>query len=62
MDYYVKLDATTKADLKQLKTTLMRKAALAQDPPTAGMLFISCYQHSGEKAEDFADQLKKLFK
>ena len=62
VDYYVELDATTKADLKQLKTALMRKAGLAQDPLTAGKLFISHCQRPGEKAEDFAEQLKKLFK
>ena len=56
------LNSTIKADLKRLKTALMRKAGLAQDPLTAGKLFISRCQRSGEKAEDFADQLKKLFK
>ena len=42
--YYVEIDATTKADLKQLKTALMRKAGLTQDPLTAGKLFISRFQ------------------
>ena len=36
MDHYVDLDATTKADLKLLKTALMEKAGLAQNPLTAG--------------------------
>ena len=41
VDYYVDLDAATKADLKLLKTALMKKAGLAQDPLMAGKLFIS---------------------
>ena len=59
VDYYVDLDATTKA---YLKLALMKKAGLTQDPLTAGKLFICCCQGSGEKAADFADHLKKLFK
>ena len=62
VDYYVDLDTTTKADLKLLKTALMKNAGLVQDPLTAGKLFISCCQRSGEKVADFADHLKKLFK
>ena len=42
VDYYVDLDATTKADLKLLKTTLMKKAGLPYDLLTEGKLFISC--------------------
>ena len=61
VDHYVDLDATTKADLKLLKAALMEKAGLAQDPLTAGKLFISRSQHPGEKAADFAIHLK-LFK
>ena len=59
VDYYVNLDATTKADLNLLKVALM-----TQDPLTAGKLFISRCQRSGEneKAVDFAYHLKKLFK
>ena len=62
VDYYVDLDATTKADLNLLKAALMKKAGLTQDPLTAGKLFISRCQRSGEKAVDFANHLKKLFK
>ena len=40
----------------------MKKAALTQDPLTAGKLFISCCQRSGEKATYFVNHLKKLFK
>ena len=61
VDHYVELDTTTRADLKQLKTALMTKAGLTQDPLTAGKMFISRCQHPGEKAEGFVDQLRKLF-
>ena len=61
VDYYVNLDATTKANLKLLKTALMKKAGLAQDPLTARKLFLSCCQCSGEKGADLADDLKTLF-
>ena len=40
----------------------MKKAGLTQDPLTAGKLFITRCQRSGEKAVDFGDHLKKLFK
>ena len=62
LDHYVHLDATTKADLKLLKTAHTKNAGLVQDPLRAGKLFISCCQRSGEKVADFADHLKKLFK
>ena len=62
VDYFVELDTTTKADLKQLKTALMTRAGLARDPLTAGKIFISRCQLPGEKAEDFANDLKKIFK
>ena len=54
IDYYVDLDATTKADLKLLKTALMKKAGLAQDALTPGKLFTPCFQCSGKKAADFS--------
>jgi hypothetical protein len=62
VDHYVDLDTATKADLKLLKAALMKEAGLAQDPLTAGKLFISRSQRPGEKATDFAIHLKKLFK
>ena len=62
VDHYVDLDAATKADLQQLKTALLGKTGLAQDPLTAGKSFIACCQRSGEKVADFASDLKKLFK
>ena len=51
-----------KADLQQLKTALMGKMGLAQDPLTAGKSFIVHCQRSDEKVADFASDLKKLFK
>ena len=40
VEHYVDLDATTRADLNQLKTALMAKAGLAQDPLTARKVFM----------------------
>ena len=62
MDHRIKLDTTTMADLKQLNTALMTKAGLIKDPLMAGMMFSSCCQHPGEKAEDFANELRKHFR
>ena len=49
VDHYIELDATTRADLKQLKAALMTKAGLTQDPLTAGKLFISRCQQPAKK-------------
>ena len=62
VNYYVDLDAATKADLNLLRMALMKKVGLIQDPLTAGKLAISCCKWSGRKAADFADHLRKLFK
>ena len=40
----------------------MMRAGLARDPLTAGKIFISRCQLPGEKAEDFENDLKKIFK
>ena len=61
VDHYVELDMTTRTDLKQLKTALMTKAGLTQDSLMAGKMFILRCQCPGRQAEDFADELKKLF-
>ena len=62
VDYYVELDEAIKASMKLLKTALMTRAGLIKDPLTAGKIFISRCQHANEKAEDFANDLRKLFK
>ena len=62
VDYYVDLDTATRNDLKKLKTTLMEKAGLAQDPLTAGKLFMTRSHRPAEKVTDFVSDLKKLFK
>ena len=41
VDYYVELDEAIKASMKLLKTALMRRARLIEDPLTAGKIFIS---------------------
>ena len=62
VDLYVDFDDDTKKDLKKLKKTLMEKAGLAQDPLTAGKLFMTRSQRQAEKVTDFVSDLKKLFK
>ena len=62
MDYYVELDEAIKTSMKLLKTALMTRAGLMKDPLTAGKIFIFCCQHANEKAEDFKNDLRKLFK
>ena len=62
VDYYVELDTTTKADLKLLKTALTMRARLTRGPLTARRMFISRCQLPGKKAEDFVNDLKKIFK
>ena len=45
-----------------MKTALMEKTGLMQDPLTAGKLFMAHCQHTDEKVADCAVSLKKLFK
>ena len=40
VDHYIDLDDATKADLQLVKTALMEKTGLMQDPLTAGKLFM----------------------
>ena len=62
VDHYIDLDDATKADLQLVKTALMEKTGLMEDPLTAGKLFMARCQHTDEKVADFAVSLKKLFK
>ena len=61
VDIYMGLDDTTRDDLKLLKKALMKDAGLVRDPLSAGQLFMTRHQLSGEKVNDFASELKKLF-
>ena len=60
VDYHVKLSASTEANLRQLKTAQVTNVGLTKNPLTAEEMLISCCQCSHEKAEEFADNLKKL--
>ena len=62
VDHYVDLDTAIRKDLKKLKTALMEKTGLAQDPLTAGKLFMTRSHRPAEKVADFMSDLKKLFK
>ena len=62
VDHYIDLDDVTKADLHLVKTALMEKTGLMQDPLTAGKLFMARCQRTDEKVADLTVSLKKLFK
>ena len=53
------MDLHTKKDLKKLKKTLMEKAGLAQEPLTAGKLFMTCSQRPVDKIADIVSDLFK---
>ena len=61
VDIYMGLGDDTRGDLKLLKKALMKHAGLVRDPLSAGQLFMTRHQLPGEKVNDFASELKKLF-
>ena len=61
LDYYVELDTDQKWSLCELKTAIMTKAGIGQDPLTAGCTFGTRHQGPQERAADFATALQKLF-
>ena len=61
LDYYVELDTDQKGSLRALKTALMTKASIGQDPLTAGRAFGTRRQGPQERAADFATALRKMF-
>ena len=61
LDYYVELDTDQKGSLRALKTALMMKAGIGQDPLTAGRAFGTRRRGPQERAADFATALLKLF-
>jgi hypothetical protein len=62
VDFYMDMDDEIKADLKYLKEALMTRAGLQPDSLTASKEFMSCPQRPGERIEDFASHLKRLYK
>ena len=61
VDIYMGLGDDMRGDLKLLKKALMKHAGLVRDPLSAGQLFMTRHQLPGEKVNDFASELKKLF-
>ena len=61
VDIYMGLNDETRGDLTLLKKALVKQAGLMRDPLSAGQLFMTHHQLPGEKVNDFASELKKLF-
>ena len=61
VDIYMGLNDETRGDLTLLKKALVKQAGLMRDPLSAGQLFMTRHQLPGEKVNDFASELKKLF-
>ena len=55
------LNDETRGDLTLLKKALVKQAGLMRDPLSAGQLFMMHHQLPGEKVNNFASKLKKLF-
>ena len=62
IDYYTEFDDATKADLAALKRALQTKAGLIKDPLVASRSFNQQGQPSNEKVDEYASELKCLFK
>lgn len=62
IDFYTEFDEATKGDLSSLKLALQEKAGLKIDPLIASRNFNQRDQLPGEKIDDYASELKRLFK
>ena len=62
IDFYTEFDEATKGDLSSLKLALQEKAGLKIDPLIASRNFNQRDQLPGEKVDDYASELKRLFK
>lgn len=61
VDIYITLDKDTKADLAEVKKTLMKRAGLIKNPLVSGKEFMVHSQVQGETIERFAEELMELF-
>ena len=61
LDIYIELGEDTRADLAEVKKTLMSKVGLTKDPLVAGKEFIARVQWEDETVNTFAVDLKLLF-
>ena len=62
IDYYTEFDDATKTDLATLKQALQVKAGLIKDPLVTSRSFNQRSQLSNEKVDEYASELKRLFK
>jgi len=62
IDYYTEFDDATKTDLAALKQALQVKAGLIKDPLVASRSFNRRSQLLNEKVDEYASELKRLFK
>ena len=62
IDYYTKFDDATKTNLVTLKKALQEKAGLMKDPLMASRSFNQRNQSPNEKVDEYASELKRLFK
>ena len=61
LDIYIELGEDTRANLAEVKKTLMSKAGLTKDPLVAGKEFIARVQQEDETVNAFAVDLRLLF-
>ena len=62
IDYYTEFDDATKTNLATLKKALQEKAGLMKDPLMASRSFNQRNQSPNEKVDEYASELKRLFK
>lgn len=62
IDFYTEFDDATKNDLAVLKQALQVKAGLIKDPLVASRSFNQRSQLLNEKVDEYASELKRLFK
>ena len=62
IDYYTEFDDATKTNLAALKKALQEKAGLMKDPLMASRSFNQRNQSPNEKVDEYASELKRLFK
>ena len=62
IDFYNEFDDATKGDLSRLKQALQEKAGLKKDPLMASRNFNQRDQLLNEKVDEYASELKRLFK
>ena len=62
VDYYTEFDDDTKGDISKIRLALAKASGRVEDPLVAARTFVSRDQGPDERVEDFANDLKRLFK